>query len=194
MNWLFGLLYRLVGWRTIGHAPTELKKGIWLVCPHWYNWDFFVGVGVRAYINLKIGYLGKSALFKWYSGWLFRGLGGYPVDRTKNNNLVEAVAATFQENETIHIAIAPEGTRSNVSKLKTGFYYMALKADVPIILVGFDYPRKAVVFGDVIYPTGDFVKDMKPIYDFFLTIQGPKKEWLVNYAQTGEIPLPKEGR
>ena len=71
---------------------------------------------------------------------------------------------------------------------------MALKANVPIILVGFDYPRKAVVFGDVIYPTGDFVKDMKPIYDFFLTIQGSKKEWLINYAQTGEIPLPKEGR
>ena len=75
MNWLFGLLYRLVGWRTIGHAPTELKKGIWLVSPHWYNSDFFVGVGVRAYINLKIGYLGKSALFKWYSGpFLYRGI------------------------------------------------------------------------------------------------------------------------
>lgn len=194
MNWIFALLYRLAGWRTIGHAPKELKKGIWLVCPHWYNWDFLVGIGVRAYIDLKIGYLGKSSLFKWYSGWLFRGLGGYPVDRTKNNNLVEAVATTFHQNETIHIAIAPEGTRSNVSKLKTGFYYMALKANVPIILVGFDYPRKAVVFGDVIYPTGDFVKDMKPVYEFFLTIQGPKKEWLQNYVQTGEIPLPKEGR
>ncbi len=191
MNWLFSLLYQLFGWGTLGHVPKDLKKAIWVVCPHWYNTDFLVGIGVRAYVGLKIGYLGKSTLFKWYSGWLFRGLGGYPVDRTKNNNLVDSVAETFKQNENIHIAIAPEGTRSNVSKLKTGFYFMALKAQVPFVLVGFDYPRKRVVFGGVIYPTGDYLKDMKPVYDFYLGIQGAKKEWLQNYEQTGEIPLPK---
>jgi 1-acyl-sn-glycerol-3-phosphate acyltransferase len=193
MNWLFGFLYRLLGWSTLGHVPKDLKKAIWVVAPHWNNWDFFVGVGVRAYIRLKIGYLGKSTLFKWYSGWFFRGLGGYPVDRTKNNNLVDSVAETFLQNESIHIAIAPEGTRSNVSKLKTGFYFMALKAQVPVVLVGFDYLRKCVVFGDVIYPTGDYITDMQPLYDFYLTIQSPKKEWLQNYEQTGEIPVPLKG-
>lgn len=70
---------------------------------------------------------------------------------------------------------------------------MALKAQVPVVLVGFDYPRKCVVFGDVIYPTGDYITDMRPLYDFYLTIQSPKKEWLQNYEQTGEIPVPLKG-
>ena len=192
MNWLFALLYRLAGWSTHGHIPKDLKKAIWVVAPHWNNWDFLVGIGVRAYIGMYIGYLGKSTLFKWYSAWFFRGLGGYPVNRTQSTNLVDSVAETFQKNEFIHIAVAPEGTRSNVSKLKTGFYFMALKAQVPFVLVGFDLTRKCVVFGDVIYPTGNYVKDMKPVYDFYLTIQSPKKEWLQNYEQTGEIPLPSK--
>jgi len=191
MKWIFASLYRLFGWGTIGHVPKHLNKAIWVVCPHWYSTDFFLGIGLRAYMNVYIGYLGKSTLFKWYSSWFFRGLGGYPVDRNKNNNLVEAVAETFRQNEKIHIAIAPEGTRSNVSRIKTGFYFIALKANVPIVPVGFDYTRKVVVLGDPIYPTGDYLKDMKLIYDFFLTIQSPKKEWLLNYEQTGEIPLPK---
>lgn len=191
MKWLFALLYRLLGWSVIGNVPKHLDKAIWVVCPHWFNTDFFIGVGVRAYISIKIGFLGKSTLFQWYSSWFFRALGGYPVNRTKNNNLVEAVSKTFHENKKIHIALTPEGTRSNVSKLKTGFYFMALKAQVPIVPVGFDYTRKAVVFGEVLYSTGDYIKDMKPIYDFYLTIQSPKKEWLLNYEQTGEIPLPK---
>lgn len=191
MNWLFALLYRLSGWSSLGYVPKELKKAIWIVAPHWNSRDFFIGIGIRATIGIKIGFLAKNTLFKWYSGWLFRRLGGFPVNRSKSNKLVDSVAETFQKNESIHIAIAPEGTRSNVSRLKTGFYFMALKAKVPIVLVGFDHERKCVVFGDVIYPTGDYLKDMKPVYDFYLTIQSPKKEWLQNYEQTGEIPLPK---
>ncbi|RDB02876.1 1-acyl-sn-glycerol-3-phosphate acyltransferase [Runella aurantiaca] len=192
MNWLFAFLYRIFGWGILGRVPKDLKKAIWVVCPHWNSSDFFIGVGVRAFIGVKMGFLGKSSLFKWYSAWFFRALGGYPVYREKSNNLVDAVAETFKQNEFIHIAIAPEGTRSNTSKLKTGFYFMALKAQVPLVLVGFDYTRKLVVFGEPIYLTGDYVKDMKPFYDFYLTIQSPKKEWLQLYEQTGVIPFPKE--
>ncbi len=191
MNWFFAFLYRLFGWTIIGTPPRHLKKAIWTVCPHWSSSDFFIGIGARATIKVKMGFLAKSTLFKWYSGWFFRALGGYPVYREKSNNLVEAVAETFHQNDTIHIAIAPEGTRSNTSRLKTGFYYMALKAQVPLVLVGFDYDRKAVVFGGTVNVTGDYVKDMKPFYDFYLTIQSPKKEWLQNYEQTGVVVLPK---
>lgn len=194
MTWLFKIIYYLVGWRTIGRVPSELKKAVWVVCPHWRTSDFLVGIGVRSYVNINIGYLGKSTLFKWYSSWFFKGLGGYPVDRSKSNNLVEAVANTFNQHQTIHIAIAPEGTRRDVEKLKTGFYYIALKANVPIVLVGFDYPRKSVVFGDVIKFTGDYVKDMKPFYDFYATIQGPKKKWLKDYLETGVIAVPDSKR
>lgn len=189
MSWLFKLLFQLSGWGTLGAVPNHLKKAIWVVCPHWYWTDFLVGIGARSYVGVNIGFLGKSSLFKWYSAWFFRGLGGYPVDRSKANNLVQAVANTFKANSSIHIAIAPEGTRKDVAELKTGFYYMALTANVPIVLVGFDYTQKRVVFGGIIEPTGDYPKDMKPLYDFYLTIGGPQKEWLKRYQQTGEIPV-----
>jgi 1-acyl-sn-glycerol-3-phosphate acyltransferase len=149
-----------------------------------------MSVGARAQIKFDVGFLAKKELFQWYSGWIFKALGGFPLDRGKAQNQVEAVANTFQKHERMHIAIAPEGTRSDVVKLKTGFYYIALKVNIPLILIGFDYPRKAFVINDPIYLTGNFQKDMKIIYDFYLTIEGPKKTWLKEYAKTGQIPLP----
>jgi len=140
MNWLFKTIYQLLGWKTAGHIPKELNKAIWVICPHNRTADFVIGILVRSAIGVNIGYLGKDSLFKWYSNWLFKGLGGYPVDRSKSNNLVENVAETFHKNKDIHIGLTPEGTRKDVERLKTGFYYMALKAGVPLVLVGFDFP------------------------------------------------------
>jgi 1-acyl-sn-glycerol-3-phosphate acyltransferase len=189
MRYLFKFLFRLFGWGVSGPAPTHLKKAIWVVCPHWYATDFFIGIGSRSEIGVNIGFLGKNSLFKWYSAWFFKALGGYPVDRSKANNLVQAVANTFKANDSIHVALTPEGTRKDVSELKTGFYYMALQAGVPLVLVGFDYQRKLVVFGGVVEPTGDYAKDIKPMYDFLLTIQSPQKEYLKRYQKTGEVPV-----
>jgi len=179
-------LYKLAGWKTIGRITT-LPKAIWVVAPHNSNWDFLVGIGVRALIRKEIQYLAKKELFAWYSDWFFRGLGGVPVNRHRSSNLVDAVAEVFQEHDQLHIAVAPEGTRGNVSRLKTGFYYMALKAKVPLVLVGFDYPRKAVVFRDPFFPTGEYEKDMITIYEFYRTIQGPHKDWLRKYEEGGVI-------
>jgi len=148
MDWLSGFIHKLLGWKIVGQAPIHLKKGIWTICPHWTNWDFPIGPAVRSWIGINIGYLAKHSLFQWYSAWFFKALGGYPVNRKKANNLVEAVANTFNQNESIHIAITPEGTRSNVSKLKTGFYYIALRANIPIITVGFDQKHKETHWGD----------------------------------------------
>ncbi len=111
-----------------------------------------------------------------------------PVNRHKANNLVDAVVDIFQENEKMHIAITPEGTRNDVATLRKGFYYMALKANVPLILVGFDYVRKTFVMRDPLYLTGDYMTDMRAFYEFYLTIQGPRKTWLINYVLTSEIP------
>ena len=101
--------------------------------------------------------------------------------------MVDAVSAMFQKNEKLHIAITPEGTRKDVDKIKTGFYHIALKANVPLILIGFDYPRKAIVISEPIHLVNDYQKDMKVIYDFYLTIQGERKTWLKKYAATGLI-------
>ncbi|MFN4146799.1 MAG: 1-acyl-sn-glycerol-3-phosphate acyltransferase [Runella sp.] len=191
MNTLFILIFRLLGWKTEGDIPRHLPKAIWVLCPHWKSMDFVIGILARSVVGIKIGYLGKASLFRWYSNWFFKGLGGYPVDRSKSNNLVEAVAETFRQHEKIHIALTPEGTRSDTAYLKTGFYYMALKAHVPLVLVGIDYPRKAIIFGNVLYLTGDYAADLKPFYEFYATIGGPKKRWLRAYLETGEIEVPK---
>ena len=179
-------LFKIAGWRIVGPVPT-IPKAIWVVAPHSTNWDFLIGLGIRPTIHIWIQYLAKSSLFAWYSGWLFRALGGKPVYRDKSHNLVDAMADVFNQNEQLHICIAPEGTRTNVSSLKTGFYYIALKAHVPLILVGFDWPRKLVLLIEPLYVTGDYSTDMVPFYEFFSHVQGVKKDWLIKWEETGVI-------
>ncbi|WP_128543893.1 1-acyl-sn-glycerol-3-phosphate acyltransferase [Larkinella soli] len=179
-------VYRLAGWKLIGPVP-DIPKGIWTLAPHNSNWDFLVGVGARAETRIWIRYLAKKELFKWYSGWFFVALGGKPVDRSRATNMVDVVVDVLQQTDRLHICITPEGTRSNVQKLKTGFYYIALKSGVPLILVGVDYPRKSVILSEPMYMTGDFETDMRPIYAFFSSIQGKRKDWLKRYEETGII-------
>ena len=180
-------MFRIAGWKIIGRPPVEITKAVWVGAPHTSNWDFIVCLGGRAELGINIGFLAKSQLFKWYSGWLFRALGCYPVYRNKSTNLVDNVADMYRQYDELHIAITPEGTRKDVDKIKTGFYYIALKANVPIILIGFDYPRKAIVISEPIYLQNDFQQDMKVIYDFYLSIHGERKTWIKNYERTGFI-------
>lgn len=182
-------LFKWAGWRLTGWKPslTEAPKGIWVVVPHTSNWDFLVGLGARAATRIWIRYLGKKELFTWYAGWLFRALGGMPVDRSRNSNLVDAMADILNRHQQLHICLAPEGTRSDVVKLKTGFYYIALKSGAPLILAGFDYPRKEVVLSSPFYVTGDYQQDMGYIYEFFSHIQGKRKTWMKQYEATGVV-------
>lgn len=179
-------LFKIAGWRVTGPVTT-LPKAIWVVAPHTTNWDFLIGLGIRPTIHIWIEYLAKSSLFNWYSGWLFRALGGKPVYRNKSNNLVDAMVEVFNQHPRLHICIAPEGTRSNVSKLKTGFYFIALKANVPLILVGFDWPRRLVILSKPLYVTGNYEQDMIPFYQFFSQVHGVKKDWLKQWEDTGII-------
>ncbi len=185
---IIGFIFKLCGWKVVGHVDPNMPKAMWVLAPHWSNWDVFLGIGVRPIVRLRIGFLAKSELFHWYSSWLIRAVGGYPVDRKNASNLVDAVANMFKKSESMHISITPEGTRSDVSTIKSGFYYMALKANVPILLCGFEYPTKSLIFSEPIYPTGNYAQDMKPLYDFFLTVKGPKKKWLLDYERTGIVP------
>lgn len=182
-------LFKLAGWQLTGWKPslTEAPKGIWVVVPHTSNWDFPVGLGARAATRIWIRYLGKKELFTWYAGWLFRALGGMPVDRSRNQNLVDAMAETLLSHRQLHICIAPEGTRSDVTKLKTGFYYIALKSGAPLILTGFDYLHKHVVLSNPYYVTGDYQQDMQFIYAFFSRIPGKRKSWMKQYEENGVI-------
>lgn len=186
---LLTFIYHRLGWKIVGPRPV-VPKALWVVAPHTTNWDFPLGLWIRHELRIYIGFLAKSSLFTWYAGWFFRALGGTPVYRSQSNNLVDAVAETFQRHTVLHVCITPEGTRSDVSKLKTGFYHMAQKAHVPLILVGFDWPRKTIVLSEPLYVTGDYQQDMRPFYEFFARLSPPHKTWLRNWKATGEIPAP----
>ncbi len=167
------LIFKLIGWRVEGSFSPDLKKYIVAVAPHTSNWDFVIGVMARSITKIqRAKFLGKSALFKPPFGALFRWLGGYPVDRTSSHDMVQQVVDIFNRHDEFILAIAPEGTRKKVAKLKTGFYYIALQAKVPIVSVGFDYQQKRVVIAQPFYPTGEVEADMELLIKFYRAIKG----------------------
>lgn len=167
MSWLAKILFlRIMGWRIEGDFP-QLKKFIVAVYPHTRNMDFIIGVLTRAVLNEKISYVGKKELFNPLTGWFFRALGGTPINRNSNENKVSAIAQIFKEQDAFRMAIAPEGTRKKVDRWKTGFYYIALEAEVPVLLVHFNHPYKKVSFLKLFDPTGDIEKDLKEMKAYF---------------------------
>lgn len=167
MSWLAKILFlRIMGWRIEGDFP-QLKKFIVAVYPHTRNMDFIIGVLTRAVLNEKISYVGKKELFNPLTGWFFRALGGTPINRNSNEKKVSATAQIFKEQDAFRMAIAPEGTRKKVDRWKTGFYYIALEAEVPVLLVHFNHPSKKVSFLKLFDPTGDIEKDLKEMKAYF---------------------------
>lgn len=167
------LIFKLWGWKIDGEAPLHIPKYILVLAPHTSNWDFVVGILARSIVRWSnVKYLAKKELFVFPFGIFFRALGGYPVNRTKHTRLVDNVVQIFAKKEKFAIAITPEGTRKKVEKLKTGFYYIATKANIPLILVGFDFKRKSVVIDKPFYASGDQTKDLAEIEHFFKGITG----------------------
>ncbi|MCW5910956.1 MAG: lysophospholipid acyltransferase family protein [Cyclobacteriaceae bacterium] len=174
---LYKLIFKLSGWKMEGSFSPEVKKYIIAVAPHTSNWDFVIGVMARSILRLqRARFLGKDSLFKPPFGWLFRWLGGYPVDRTKNNDMVQQVVDIFNRHDQFILAMAPEGTRKKVSKLRTGFYFIAKNAGVPIIPVGFDFSKKCVVIGEPLYASDNLEADFNRLLSFYRNIRGKNPE------------------
>ncbi|MBL0190465.1 MAG: 1-acyl-sn-glycerol-3-phosphate acyltransferase [Saprospiraceae bacterium] len=169
-------ILKIWGWKILGVENTKLPKYVIAVVPHTSNWDFPLGLLVRSAAEMDSKYIGKASLFKFPYGFFFRALGGYPVDRSHSSNYVEAVAAIFNSKERFSISIAPEGTRKKVSKLKTGFYFIAKEAKVPILLTKLNNEKKEFDFRKVFYPTDDSEKDLEYIESFFKGTKGIVQE------------------
>ena len=184
-NQLCKYVFRLLGWKVKGVMPNDLKKAIFIVAPHFTWFDFFIGLGSRATISKPIGFLGKKELFdNKLFGWFFYATGGHPVNRFSKNGVVGSVVDLFESKDELFVAIAPEGTRKNVQKLRTGFYFMAKEAKVPLIFVGFEFPTKTVFFNETpFYVTGDLEADLKVIASYFRNINGPQKDWIAQSLQ-----------
>lgn len=170
------IFHRLLGWKLTGTVDPSVKKCIVIVVPHTANVDFFIALLVRGIMDVEINFVGKKELFVFPFGYYFRSVGGAPLDRSGGKNNVDATVEVFSKHETFRLALSPEGTRKKVTELKTGFYYIALKAQVPIIPVAFDYGKKEVKVGAPIPVTGNYDEDMKVILPFFKGVKGKNPE------------------
>jgi 1-acyl-sn-glycerol-3-phosphate acyltransferase len=183
LNWLERLIRRLLllwfkrgGWTIAGQLPPD-RKFVIMGASHTSNWDFLVFLGAVHALDRRVHFIGKHSLFRWPLGGFMRALGGIPVDRSASRDLVSQVVAQFDAHDDFILVIAPEGTRSRTTQWKTGFYQIALKAGVPILAAGPDFPTKRGVFGPVIRPTADYGTDMAPAFAFFrsLTPRHPER-------------------
>lgn len=175
MNRFFALLFRLAGWRVKGSLPVNPTGCIIAAAPHSSNWDFFIGLGVRGTLNFKASFLGKQELFRFPYGWIFRSLGGIPVNRNMRSDLVQHVSDWFRNKPDTILALAPEGTRKPGGVWKTGFYHMAHQSGVPIIFCSIDYPSRLVTLHHPFTPSGDYAADVPKMMSFFTGSTGKNR-------------------
>ncbi len=178
------IILRLIGWRTHAIRPRTSRYVI-IGAPHTSNWDFGLVLLLMAAEQLPIRFMGKDLLFRGPLGLVMRSLGGIPVNRRERTNLVDQIVAKFDEFDDLIIGITPEGTRSKVSHWKTGFYYIALKAKVPIAMAYLDYGNKIIGVGPNFMPSGDLKVDFEIIRGFYTGVVGrnPKKQGEIVLAE-----------
>ena len=165
------LCLKLVGWRIDNRFPAE-KKYVLVAAFHTSNWDFIYGILAKWSLQEPLNFVAKHSLFWGPFGYVFRSMGGIPVDRRAHHGFIDKMVQQFEQREEMKLTILPEGTRSRVDYWKTGFYYIALQAKVPIALGYFDYPNKILGVGKTINPSGDIEKDMQLIRDFYADKSG----------------------
>ena len=163
------IVLKIFGWRRAGVVP-DARKFVMIAAPHTSNWDFPVGLAIILAFKIKMYWLGKEPIFKWPFGTFFKWLGGIPVNRSKSGDVVSQTIQTIKEHERIVMVIAPEGTRKKVNHWKTGFYYIAMGANVPLAMGFIDYLRKEGGFGPTLMPTGNIEADMEKIRAFYQNI------------------------
>lgn len=159
--------FSITGWKVEGQLPEDIKKCIMVAAPHTSNWDFPYSLAAFYIMKVRINYLMKKEWLKFPLGSLFRAVGAIGVERSKSTNMVEQLVSRLNKAHEMRILISPEGTRSKTHKWKTGFYHMALQANVPIIMTSLDYKHKVARVGPMFHPTGDFKHDMQAVLDFY---------------------------
>lgn len=172
--WFWKLYTR--NWK-VDPFPTHIEKCVIAVGPHTSNKDFILGLALRSEMKINgAKFLAKAELFKGPLKFIFTSLGGTPVYRQHKTNMVDQVVEQFNQHQFFRLAISPEGTRKKVAKLKTGFYHIAKQANVPIVLVGFDFANKHAICSAPFYTTNDEAADFNYILNFFKPLQGKVPE------------------
>jgi 1-acyl-sn-glycerol-3-phosphate acyltransferase len=175
LRWFSVAFLRLTGWRLEGAMPAHTPRCVLIAAPHTSNWDLPYMLLAAFSLRLNVVWMGKASIFRPPFGPLMRWLGGIAVDRSKSNNLVAASAAALASaGGPLQLVVPPEGTRSRTRHWKTGFYYIAVQARVPIVLGFLDYGRKVAGLGPMFTPTGDIERDMAEIKRYYAPIKGKR--------------------
>lgn len=171
IRYIFKKLWHWWGWRLEGD-PNKVPKKIYVVIPHTSNWDFPVGYMLKVWHKLDVRWIAKSQMFRWPFGGLFRAMGGIPVDREKARNFIPTMIELYDQHSVFSTAIAPEGTRKKVDRLKSGYYRIATGANIPIVYVKFDWGNKICYFADPKMPADTWEEELQYVTDFFHGVQG----------------------
>jgi 1-acyl-sn-glycerol-3-phosphate acyltransferase len=164
---------KLAGWKVLGKLPPGAEKSVLIAAPHTSNWDLPYTLMVAFSLRLTIYWMGKEQIFRFPFRGLMMWLGGIPVQREKSTNLVAAsVEAIKAASGPLQLVVPPEGTRSKTRYWKTGFYHIAVGAQVPIVMAYMDYEKKISGLGPVFEPTGDLEADMTQIKAFYANFKG----------------------
>lgn len=164
-------IYQLQGWSAVNNVGVIPKRAVLLAAPHTSNMDMIIALHVFELLGIKPKIAIKKELFQYppIKKYL-ESIGGVPIDRQKTEvkiSIVDVLADLFNQYDEIVLTITPEGTRSKTDRWKTGFYHVAMKAKVPIIISYLDYKLKEGVIEKIFYPTGNFEEDMKVIMNVY---------------------------
>ena len=165
-------LLKILGWKIVGDYRNDVKKKLLIGAPHTSNWDFPLGILVRTAIQAPVKYIGKPSLFKPPLSWVMYPLGGMPVIQKEGQSFVQNVIDMYNRSEELTIIIAPEGQRKKIEKFKTGFYFIADGAKVPILPAVLDFGKKEFRFLDLIYTQGNPDKEIPEIENLYRGVIG----------------------
>lgn len=172
----FIFLFKLNGWKIVGEVPPHIKKAVVIAAPHTSNWDFIYAMAIFRMSKLNVRYLIKKEMNFFPLSILLENTGAIPVERNKKQKLTDQIIEKFNQCEKLLVTVPAEGTRKRVEKWKSGFYYAALGANVPILPGYLDYKKKEGGFGLAIYPTGNVEEDLLKLKNFFAEKTGKYPE------------------
>jgi 1-acyl-sn-glycerol-3-phosphate acyltransferase len=171
------IFHKIFRWQIQGDFPQDEKKFIIIFAPHTHWVDFFMGLATKWIKGLKANYAAKSSLFKPPFGFIFRWFGGVPIERVPGGNKVDAIVQLFNSRDEFALAMSPEGTRQKVAQWKTGYYYIAKGADIPIVMVSLDFKNKVIRISKPHRTTENKDLDFQTFYKYFEGVEGKIQEY-----------------
>lgn len=175
------------GWRFEGEIP-QVERAVLIAAPHTSNWDLPHMLATAWVLRLRVSWLGKHTLFRGPFGWLFRKLGGIPVDRRAPQGLVQQVADALRTSDKLIVAVPPSGTRSRAALWKSGFYWIAHTAGVPVVCGYLDFATRRASLGYTFEPTGDVKADMDRVRAFYDGVRGKHPDFETPILLKEELP------